>query len=1018
MAPGDHEQQVSLPCKRRAIAIEQDSSATCTSPRFLGEEEDDEHIYGASHFGAFGEYMQRKRAKLQIQNAALAQSNAVENSGIFKGLSIHINGWTQPSVQDLRQLIVQNGGVFQPYLDKKTLVTHIITCSLTPTKVHEFKSMKVARPEWIVHSVKQGRLLPWHDYKYSPEDRTESAQGKRVGQTTLSAFTPKDGKPLHAESTSFQLTNTSDRDSPLPYAAGISNPVAEKALADPEWRRAHTSAASDFVEGYYRNSRLHYLSTWKSELRALIAEAQGKVEPGKQAETCHNVAKSSAEVSQDSSASTSMRGADIGLLRSPSKSTLSMIPERAMEGRSKAIDPINFLHGQKVLSSSQRVIMHCDFDCFFVSVGLITRPHLRGKPVVVCHSQGTRGGVSSTSDVASASYEAREKGVQNGMSLQQARKLCPNVMTMPYEFERYKQLSLQFYRILLSHADDLQAVSVDEALIDVTSAVRELGDKYLSSAGSQASGRDPAKELAEDIRTQVRHATGCEISIGISHNILLARLATRRAKPAGSYHLTNSTGKPDAILQFLSHLDISDLPGFGYAAKNKALENVGSSKVTSLREIRKERLCEVFGRTTGETLWGFVRGIDDRLLERDGGRRSVSCEINYGIRFENDEQVERFISQMAKEMKRRLDDINMLGRSLTLKIMKRDMAAPIEPPKFLGHGQCDVFTKQIQLIGPGGQATNDDQVIAQHATRLLKSFRFDPKELRGIGMHLQRLEPPTGKGKASTKTRSFGQAVLSFPKAQPSSNHDCTASVSGLASSDKAKHTRLTGFDLQGIVSDPAVDENTRCASYREHSTAQDISAGEFNALAEDAEKELDIALELCSPSPRSAPLRPQTSILRMPGKQCSDNEARNLQRVVQQIAPRPSRNVDRMLKPKSVSTRVSEAELVSLGLDPEVFFSLPERVQREQLVRCRLFREGGKLLDGPTQKKVLKPQNPLTVSVDRRRQKAAPNAKYKEPLFLRQHSRQGEKSQLTETQDIQKAIGNWVERYRHWRRM
>ncbi|KAJ2923407.1 hypothetical protein H1R20_g13691, partial [Candolleomyces eurysporus] len=112
-----------------------------------GAEEVDEAVYGASRFGNFGEYMRRKRAKLQIQNADIVGSQQGEGteggSRIFKGLSIYINGWTQPSVQDLRKLIVEHGGVFQPYLDKKGLVTHIITCSLTPAKIREFKNMKV-----------------------------------------------------------------------------------------------------------------------------------------------------------------------------------------------------------------------------------------------------------------------------------------------------------------------------------------------------------------------------------------------------------------------------------------------------------------------------------------------------------------------------------------------------------------------------------------------------------------------------------------------------------------------------------------------------------------------------------------------------------------------------------------------------------------------------------------------------------------------------------------------------------
>lgn len=84
-------------------------------------------------------------------------------------------------------------------------------------------------------------------------------------------------------------------------------------------------------------------------------------------------------------------------------------------------------------------------------------------------------------------------------------------------------------------------------------------------------------------------------------------------------------------MKFLSPLDITELPGFGHAARNKALGKLGSTNVAKTREVSKDRLYEAFGRANGETLWGFVRGIDHRQLERDGGRRSVSCEINVCI---------------------------------------------------------------------------------------------------------------------------------------------------------------------------------------------------------------------------------------------------------------------------------------------------------------------------------------------------------------------------------------------------
>ena len=192
----------------------------------------------------------------------------------------------------------------------------------------------------------------------------------------------------------------------------------------------------------------------------------------------------------------------------------------------------------------------------------------------------------------------------------------------------------------MSHADDLQAVSVDEALIDVTTTVNQLR----SQVRDDDTPYDPAKDFAETIRAQVQQATSCEgnsltyvwqgmkltrhffikkVSIGISHNILLARLATRHAKPAGSYHLV-----PAEIPEFLAPLDIADLHGFGWSSKQKTIAKLGVSTLGELAKKSKGTLISVLGKSTGETLYNAVRGIDDKKLESDKPRKSVSCEIN------------------------------------------------------------------------------------------------------------------------------------------------------------------------------------------------------------------------------------------------------------------------------------------------------------------------------------------------------------------------------------------------------
>ena len=276
--------------------------------------------------------------------------------------------------------------------------------------------MKVVRPEWLIESVKAGVLLPWQDFVFIPNDRPETAQGTRSMQTNLlGAIRPHskadDGpttptsRPAHVTShtkpipsgrlKAIQQALDEQKDAPkeMPkYAADGSNPFAERVMANPEWRKAHTSAAPDFIEGYYKNSRLHHLSTWKAELRNLIQEAQERAETG-DGDGESPVGKIEGEaIGEAVEGGVSMKGAEL-VIKSPSRAK--------SKGKEKAVD--------------NRVIMHCDFDCFFVSAGLVSRPQLKGKPVVVCHSQGAQGGLSSTSEIASASYEARSFGIKNGM---------------------------------------------------------------------------------------------------------------------------------------------------------------------------------------------------------------------------------------------------------------------------------------------------------------------------------------------------------------------------------------------------------------------------------------------------------------------------------------------------------------------------------------------------------------------------------------------------------------------------
>ncbi|KAG8709119.1 deoxycytidyl transferase [Ceratobasidium sp. 395] len=721
--------------------------------------------YAASKFGEFGDYFRRKRAKLQNQNADInSQEKRSSQTTLFKSLSIFITGRTVPSLQVLRALITQHGGEFHAYLDRKEMVTHVITSNLTPAKALEFKHMKVVRPEWLVDSAAANKLLPWSDYKWNPLDISTQLLVPQTPMSTSSlapqtspippAHSPKLSNPTLGNNDGSTITNVSPTTEPITpllennkpsvplaplalpvsnspisdppilmpppaapsgpsrasYAAHKSNPEAERLMKSAEWREAHTSASGEtFIQGYYQHSRLHHLSKWKAELRDLVAKAQEDAE---------------SHISSDA------RPSILGVS--------NLDARRKNKGKSRA---------------SEKVIMHCDFDSFFVTAGLITRPELKDKPVAVCHASGAGVG-HSTSEIASASYAARAFGVKNGMSLGQARQLCPDIQTIPYEFELYKELSLKFYTILMELSDDLQAVSVDEALIEVTSVVEALRTHALESGQLQAESYE--KQLAESIRDKVRSATGCEVSIGIGPNIMLARLATKRAKPAGSFFLSIA----DAPTH-IAELDIVNLHGFAKAVRDKAILSFGTSKLEQLAGKSKGTLQKALGDKSGERIWNAIRGIDDRVLESDKPRKSVSADVNYGIRFENNEHAEKFVRGLGKEVSDRLKAINKRGRTLTLKVMKRHPNAPKEAPKFMGHGKCETINKSCSISGPHGSATDDPDIIGREAWGALQAMAIDPVELRGIGIQIQKLEDtdrPSNAGQGQLAMR-FRQTV-------------------------------------------------------------------------------------------------------------------------------------------------------------------------------------------------------------------------------------------------------------------
>jgi DNA repair protein REV1 len=815
-------------------------------------EDEEGEEYEASSFGGFSDYFRRKKIKLQNLDAELRSSSS-ENPRIFRGVVAHVNGYTQPSLNDIHRLIVAHGGGFLQYLDKKTTVTHIIASSLTLKKRVEFRNYRIVKPAWVVESVRAGRLLPWDDFRVVDEGRSQKVlgfdNGKIISQTTGSQLGYKEQTQdcWYTSQVKEQLSELRS-DGNVSFPGYLSVPFDD--LHDSESSAVKTGympapdirdrprgerAPRGAIRPFYGSSGSS-LGNQRS-IAALNLDGRrqlDEVPPGEETPPMDSVSsESESELSIAESRSESVppnspgkenagrnlseygttidQNSDEGSQSQHNEPTKTPDPQspNGTEG-SHLSDPLNSrrptmtaeehnailladprIRNTSVLNpnflsqyysesrlhhlsnwkaelksqlqqltaakcpsqrarhkrppNSRRYIFHVDFDSFFAAVSLKTHPEFKDKPVVVAHGSG------SGSEIASCNYPARKFGVKNGMWMKQAQHMCPDLKVLPYDFQAYEEASRLFYNAILSIDGVVQSVSIDEALIDVSALCLGAGGVDGGVLSEDVIRREQAKadEVAEDLRNEIRKKTECEVSVGIGGNILLAKVALRKAKPAGQYQI-----KPEEVLDFIGNLTVQDLPGVAHSIGAK-LEDIGVKFVRDIHSISRERLTSALGPKTGGKLWDYSRGVDRTEVGEVVVRKSVSADVNWGVRFENQKQAEDFVYSLSGELHRRLDAQKVKGRRLTMKIMRRAADAPLDPPKHLGHGKCDVFNKSVVL----GVATSVQDVLGREAISVLRSFGFSPGELRGIGMQMTKLEPLKG---ALDKQMESRQKVLQF----------------------------------------------------------------------------------------------------------------------------------------------------------------------------------------------------------------------------------------------------------------
>ena len=242
-------------------------------------------------------------------------------------------------------------------------------------------------------------------------------------------------------------------------------------------------------------------------------------------------------------------------------------------------------------------ILHVDMDAFFVSVELLERPELRGKPVVVGGRPDQRGVVTS------ASYEAREFGIHSAMPLRTAGKLCPHAVFLDGQHHKYAEWSDRVAAVLGEFTPIVEMVSIDEAYLDLSGTERLFG---------------PPLAAADTLLRTLTARTGLPCSGGLAATRLVAKVASDQGKPRGL------TWVPAGAEQaFLAPLPVRKIPGIGKVTE-RALRVLGILKVEQIAAVEKEKLLKIFGQW-GDALYRKARGGDSYEFVMDAEPKSIGA---------------------------------------------------------------------------------------------------------------------------------------------------------------------------------------------------------------------------------------------------------------------------------------------------------------------------------------------------------------------------------------------------------
>ncbi len=354
------------------------------------------------------------------------------------------------------------------------------------------------------------------------------------------------------------------------------------------------------------------------------------------------------------------------------------------------------------------IVLHVDMDCFYASCERLREPELEGEPLVV--GMGYEPG-ETIGAVATASYEAREYGVESAQPISKALDRLPRANRDPQEpgapdeepvgyyrpvdHDYYKDVATDVKEILYDLADTVREVSIDEAYLDVT----------------DRTAWEVAEGFGRHVKQRIEREVGVPASVGVAPNMSAAKIASDHDKPDGLTVI-----EPEELQAFLDPLPIEDLHGVGpksaAAFHDMDVDTIGDLAATDL-----ERITDQFG-DRGRELHFRARGIDEREVESRGRAKSLSRESSFGEPVADPEQTRERIDALARAVATRATDKGALYRTIGIKV--------IEPP-------YDVHTRERSLSGP----VDEPDLVRETAQDLFDEF--EGKRVRKLGVRVSNL---------------------------------------------------------------------------------------------------------------------------------------------------------------------------------------------------------------------------------------------------------------------------------------